>query len=163
MKGLSTTALNVVKLGSYVIETTSTAISGRKLTGTFKRIWSESDTETRKKGISVAGKIGVFYYNKKEEQTKTSIGEAKVGTKAQPAADSKKGIKKTWTGPSVTHEGNTVTAGGYTHWSKYVYASDAVNLTNWLCQTATFTTPIKDQEAAQVWLQDKTSATNTTF
>ena len=67
MKGLSTTALNTVKLGSYVVETTSTAISGRKLTGTFKRIWSESDTETRKKGISVAGKIGVFYYNKKEE------------------------------------------------------------------------------------------------
>lgn len=69
------------------------------------------------------------------------------------------GKTKTWTGPAVTVDSQTVTAGGNTQWKKHITADKkTTTVTSWLCQTATATQAFTSDNVAQVFLWDKSAS-----
>lgn len=146
----------------------SSKVNGKTLTGNFKRTYTATQTDKiESTGESKSGVIGVFADDdskSKEEGAKKTVTIAikkKPTTTTTTTTTTTKsttpktttGAKKTWVGPSVTHESNTVKAGGFTQWTKTDKA-----LQSWLCQTATATTAFADnKETAQPYLWDTTA------
>jgi hypothetical protein len=141
-----------------VKSSTKFATDGKSATGVFTRKYSASESTTMKKGTENASKIGAYVSGGKGSSKSVKTG-VKIATVSAPTTTN--GAKKSWTGPKVTGEGNTFTAGGYTEWTKKTTAGDATHaLTSWMCQTATGTAALSGKMNATVWLNDK-SATPT--
>lgn len=119
-------------------------LSSSTLTGKVTRKYSTADTTTIKaSGKSYAGSIGVFG---KQGGTKKGINTAKnsgigIEKKKVVATTTKKtpvnGKKKTWTGPKITDEDVTLTAGGFTEWTRDPNGNGT--LQKYTCQTVTTT------------------------
>ena len=137
----------------------SSKVNGKSLTGAFKRTYTAAQTDTiEASGVSAKGKIGVYANDKSKSKSAGKItSNVTIGIKKKKVVVPKtvNGVKKTWTGPSVTHEDNTVKAGGWTLWKKV-----GTDLDSWLCQTGTATVGLSDDDwTIQTYLWDKTAKT----
>lgn len=97
--------------------------------------------------------IGVYANDNSKSASAGKKKNVTIGIKKKPAPTTVNGVKKTWTGPKVTHESNTVEAGGWTQWTKV-----GTDLDSWLCQTGTATTALSDDDwTIQTYLWDTTA------
>ena len=66
--------------------------------------------------------MGVYAsYISKDQSASNVSNEVTIGIEKKPIPSGPtviNGVKKTWTGPTVTHESNDITAGGWTEWTK---------------------------------------------
>lgn len=99
------------------------------VSGTIKNTETAATTTTySKSGKTWKGKLGAYLKDKSEDKKKGSwkSTDIKVAKKAASKTVSKpqvkNGAKKTWTGPSVTVDAQTVKAGGNTQWKRDIPA-----------------------------------------
>ena len=97
--------------------------------------------------------MGVYANDKSKSKSVGAVTDVTIGIKKAAVVNSGNGAKKTWVGPSVRNEGNTIVAGGWTKWTK----TDS-DLQSWLCQNATAFPALSDDDwTIQTYLWDKTA------